>query len=478
MPSLGYTREASTLTRHDGRAAVIIGENLSRIPSAVSEICSRLRRAGWKAWIVGGCTRDLLLGRPVHDWDVATDARPRDVTKLFSHVIPTGVQHGTVTVMLDRVGYEVTTLRGDGVYSDGRHPDSITFVMDLDADLARRDFTVNAIALDPESGVITDPLGGCRDIENRVLRAVGEPARRFSEDGLRLMRAARFCATLGFEIEGDTKVAMAETVEALRNVSSERVRDEILKSMAAPAPSRAFQVMLETSLLGAVLPELLPAVGCHQNRHHEFDVWAHTMKVVDACRPDPILRVAALLHDVGKPATRALSDKTGDYTFYQHEITGAAMTDRIANRLRLSNDDRERVVHWVRHHLVVYDETWTDAAVRRWLARVGTEHVEPVLEIARADAYGKGADPSEPLHRIDLLRARIELLSAQQIALSLRDLAVNGLDLMQVHGLAPGPIVGRTLEHLLDLVIDDPELNVRDKLLSRAGLFLRELRET
>ncbi|MBI5535350.1 MAG: HD domain-containing protein [Deltaproteobacteria bacterium] len=445
---------------------------LARIPPDIHAISEGLGKAGWRSWIVGGCTRDLLLGRPVHDWDVATDARPEDVVKLFRRVIPTGIKHGTVTVMRGSTGYEVTTLRGEGAYSDGRHPDAVTFVDDLKEDLARRDFTVNAIALDPKSGELSDPFDGEGDLRARVLRAVGEPERRFSEDGLRLMRAARFCATLGFEIEPGTLAAMASSVQTLAKVSDERVRDELLKTFLAPKPSRGLEAMRRTGILEVVLPELVAMVGCEQNKWHAYDVWTHTVQVVDACPADPVLRMAALLHDVGKPSVRAMSDKTNDYTFYGHEVVGGRMADKICQRLRLSNEQRDRVVLLVRQHLVVYDDDWTDAAVRRWITRIGAEAVEPVLAIARADALGKGVDAAEQLAILGRLQARVEALAAQGMALSVRDLALDGNDLMREFGLPPGRRIGDTLKQLLEAVIEEPEANTRERLLELARGFL------
>lgn len=450
----------------------LASELLSQVPADVLTVASRLHDAGWRSWIVGGCTRDLLLQRPVHDWDLATDARPDDVIKVFRRVIPTGIQHGTVTVMIGRTGFEVTTLRGEGAYSDGRHPDSVTFVGDLVEDLARRDFTINAIALDPRSGELTDPFGGQDDLQARLIKAVGEPERRFSEDGLRLMRAARFSAVLGFDIEPSTLAAMGTCVETLAKVSMERVRDELLKTLAAPRPSVGLQAMRHTGILAVVLPELLPMVGCEQNHYHAFDVWGHTLAVVDSCRPDPVMRLAALLHDVGKPVVRGVNEKTGDYTFYHHEVTGAKMADGIGSLLKLSNQQRDFVAAVVRHHLVVYDDEWTDGAVRRWIRRVGEELVDPVLALAEADAHGKGVDATDVLASIDKLRERVRVMREAGVALTTRDLAIDGRTVMQECAVASGPIVGRILQHLLDQVIETPELNERGKLIELARQFV------
>ena len=444
----------------------------SRVPPTVQDLCVTLRDAGFRAWVVGGCTRDLLLGRDVHDWDLATDALPEEVSRVFRRVVPTGIQHGTVTVMVGKEGFEVTTLRGDGAYSDGRRPDSVTFVRDLHEDLARRDFTMNAIAFDPLTGTLSDPFDGQSDLGAKLIRAVGDPSERFNEDGLRVMRAARFCSTLAFDIEPGTLLGMAAATDTLRRVSAERIRDELLKTLGGPIPSRGLRAMLDTGVLGVVLPEVLPMVGCEQNRYHAFDVWDHTLACVDACKPDTVLRFAVLLHDVGKPETREHSEKTNDFTFYHHEVAGADTAARIATRLKLSGEERARVVHVVRQHLIPYEDDWSDAAVRRWVRRVDPSRVADVLEVANADAMGKGVDPQSQLELLARLGARVNALAAEGMALSARDLAVDGRDIMSALGLAPGPWVGKVLAHLVELVVDDPSVNEPERLLDHARQYL------
>lgn len=441
---------------------------VASLPPAVLALCEKLRAGGKRGWIVGGSVRDLLRGVPVSDYDIATDARPEEVKKLFAKVIPTGIEHGTVTVLMQGVPYEVTTLRGEGNYTDGRRPDAITFLDDIEDDLARRDFTVNAIALDPASGALIDPWGGQKDLERGVLRAVGDPEARFREDGLRVLRAARFVATLEATLDEATSRAIGQTLETFRKVSPERVREEWLKTMKAKRPSRAFDVMLQTGILGVTCPELAESFGCEQNRYHAFDVWGHAMSCLDACEGDAFLRVSALLHDVGKPRTRAFSDKTSDWTFYEHERVGAEMADGILSRLRFSNQDRERIVHLVRHHLLCYEPTWSDAAVRRWLQRVGTDRVHDLYALARADALGKGKDEADQLAQVELLRARAEKVLAAGDAITVKALVVNGSDLMKELGLSPGRHIGTLLEALLEQVLEEPAVNTREDLLRRA----------
>lgn len=447
---------------------------IDRVPEDVLGICRRLREKGKKGYIVGGCVRDLLRGGAAKDWDITTDARPAEVQRMFRKVIPTGIQHGTVTVVMLGEHYEVTTFRGEGAYSDGRRPDTVEFVDDITADLARRDFTMNAMAIDPVDGHLIDPFGGRKDLEDKVIRAVGDADERFAEDGLRVLRAARFSATLDHTIHPDTERAMgtARSLDTFKKVSAERVRDEWLKAMRAGRPSIAFEAMRRTSILGVTCPEMIESVGCTQNKWHRFDVWGHAMACLDACKPDPILRVAALLHDVGKPRSRAFSDKTSDYTFYEHERIGAEMAEPILARLRFSNEERAKIVALVRHHLICYEPSWSDAAVRRWLRRVTPEIAPDLYEIGFADAAGKGRDASEDIQVIHELRARVEAMLAAGSAIAVKDLAVNGRDLMRDLQLAPGRIIGETLERLLEIVLDDPSANERERLLAEARAFL------
>ena len=431
----------------------------------VLEICKELRNAGERAWVVGGCVRDTLRGQNVNDWDVATTALPEKVQKTFRRVIPTGVDHGTVTVLWKGGAYEITTLRGEGAYSDGRRPDNVDFVEDIDRDLARRDFTVNAIAYDPVDGRLADPFNGLDDMRGKVLRAVGNPNERFREDGLRILRGARFVATLDFELEEDTESAFRGALDTFRKVSPERVREEWLKTMKARTPSRAFEVMRRTGILEVTYPELLEQVGCEQNQWHAYDVWGHTMRVLDESAPDPVERIAALLHDVAKPRTRAKSEKTGDWTFYHHEKVGADMAERWLRDYRFSNQERELVVSLIRHHLICYSSEWTDAAVRRFIKRVGADRVEPLLRLGKADALGKGRHVDEELAALKELRTRIEQSIEEGDALSTQDLAVGGQDVIEHLEGGAGPRVGEILRALLDRVIEDPSLNTRDKLM-------------
>jgi tRNA nucleotidyltransferase (CCA-adding enzyme) len=449
------------------------------VPSEVRELCQTLKQAGHRAWIVGGCVRDELLRADSAanealrgDWDIATSARPEQVTKLFRRVIPTGIAHGTVTVLLKHGQYEVTTLRGETSYSDGRRPDAVYFVDDIKDDLARRDFTVNAIAYDVLEDRLIDPFGGVADLAQRTLRAVGVASERFAEDGLRVLRGARFAATLQLELEPETERAIEPSLGSYRKVSAERIRDEWLKTMKAARPSRAYEIMKNHGILAITAPEMLESVGCEQNKYHAFDVWGHAMACLDAAPATPVLRMAALLHDVGKPRSRAFSDKTNDYTFYEHERIGAEMVEPLLSRLRFSNEERSHISALVRHHLICYDAAWSDGAVRRWIRRVTPELVPDLYLLNEADVRGKGRDCSLDLEALSALKAHVERVLTAGAAFSIRDLAVDGKVLMQELSLKPGPDLGRILKSLLDEVVDDPSKNQREALLERARALL------
>jgi len=442
------------------------------VPPEVLTLCERLRSRDKRAWVVGGCVRDALLQRTVSDWDVATDARPEEMMQIFPRAIPTGLKHGTVTVRSGALQVELTTLRGEGAYSDGRRPDEVTFTDDIAKDLGRRDFTINAIACDPVSGALIDPYDGQKDLDARVLRAVGNPLERFAEDGLRVLRAARFAATLEMELDPETYRAIAPTLETYKKVSAERIRDEWIKAMKARRPSRAFEIMRTTGILSITCPELELGVGMRQNRYHAYDVWRHGMECMDACAGDPILRIAALLHDVGKPGSRAFSEKTGDYTFYDHDRIGAEIADPICVRLRFSNDERVRITSLVRHHLFHYTEEWGDATVRKWIRRVGKDRVEDLYLLNEADVRAKGLDATADLAALETLKAHVRRVLEAGAALTTHDLKIDGNVLMRELSLRPGPLLGRILQHLLELVIADPALNEPDVLLGLARTFL------
>ena len=443
------------------------------VPAFVVDCLQAVRAAGQQGWIVGGAVRDLLRGVVPGEWDVAASGTPDDLMAIFPDAVPTGLRHGTVTVVTEAGTVEVTSLRGEGGYEDGRRPSEVVFDVSLEEDLARRDFTVNAMAWDPLSAdsSAVDPFGGADDLRSGVLRAVGEPLDRFREDGLRALRGARFVATLGLTPEPRTAEALGSPVagETLARVAWERRFDEMNKMLAAPRPSSGLRLLQETGLLVQVIPELLDAVGCTQNRWHAYDVWNHTLAVVDAAdvaaEGDQTIRWAALLHDVGKPASRKMG-KGGEPTFHGHERIGAPLAEAILERMRTSTALRRRVGRLVRHHLIAYHDGWSDAAVRRFVVRVGPDLVDDLLRLARADALGKGRPVDTELALLQELAQRVAHAREQHDAFSVRDLAVSGRDVMAATGLGAGPEVGAALRRLLDHVIARPEDNQRDTLLA------------
>lgn len=406
----------------------------------------------------------MLLGRPVADWDVSSNATPDDVMGLFTKTVPTGKAHGTVTVLTEAGAVEVTTFRREGPYADSRHPDRVEYIKGVEEDLSRRDFTINSMAHDPLDGRFIDPFGGRLDIADRIIRAVGDPLERFSEDALRPLRAIRLAAVLGFDIEGRTFEAIEALKEKISLVAAERVRDELLKVLKADRPSAAFELMRRTSLLGHVLPELDEAVGVPQNRHHAYDVYFHSLMTCDAASKEkPLVRLAALLHDVGKPATR--EEIGGDATFYNHECVGAEMADLVLRRLRFPRADREHVVRLVRNHMFNYTDEWSDGALRRFVRRVGEENLADLFDLRIADRLGNGLKQGFPVN-VEEMRQRIESLLQKAHAFKILDLEVDGSDVIRELGVEPGPRVGEVLRGLLEAVLEDPSLNSREKLLA------------
>lgn len=406
--------------------------------------------------------RDLLLGRKPLDWDVATLARPEEVCAEFEKVIPTGIAHGTVTVLNRGMPVEVTTFRGEGAYSDGRHPDRVVFLESLEEDLRRRDFTINAIAYDIARKTLVDPFGGQRDLTRRVVRAVGNPMDRFSEDGLRPLRAVRFASILGFSIEKKTHKAIRECLSVFRKVAPERVREELLKMLAGPRPERGIELLRSSGLLIEILPELLSGLGFTQNRFHRHDVYWHALNCLKNSRGDSVFRLAVLLHDIGKVKTAAGPE--GMRTFYNHEKVSAQEADAVLARLRFSNDDRRRVSALIENHMVHYEPAWSDGAIRRLIRRIGQENLGDAFRMQEADVLGRGRLVRQGLSNLRRLKARIRRVLRQDAAMKITDLAIDGTDVMRLLQIGPGPRVGEVLTALLEHVLDVPKDNTRRKL--------------
>lgn len=433
---------------------------------------------GFKAYLVGGAVRDMLLGKRPKDFDIATNATPEQVTRIFRRVIPTGIAHGTVTVHFAKKQIEVTTFRSESNYSDARHPDKVEYKSDIKSDLARRDFTINAIALNLATGQLLDPFEGQKDIKNKIIKAVGNPHMRFLEDGLRPIRALRFCCQLDFAIQKDTFCAIKQKIvlQKIALVSKERFRDELLKMLECKTPSVSLKLMQECGILKIFMPELEACVGCTQldsRKYHNLDVFCHCLKACDAApQQKPLVRLAALLHDTGKVATRQESYKEGllIVSFHGHEAFSVEYAKALMTRLHFSNYQIQGVCHLIQNHMIHYESTWSNAAVRRFLAKVGKENIDDLLDLFMADAMGKDGitvPPKQKSKLLEELKKRVQEQQQKQVALSIKDLAISGKDLLQA-GIKAGPKMGQILQKMLEVVLDAPYLNTKEKLLEMA----------
>ncbi|MBQ7158728.1 MAG: HD domain-containing protein [Treponema sp.] len=457
--------------------------NRVKIPSELKKMNEIFSSHGFEAYLVGGAVRDMLLGKPASDWDVTTNAKPEDVMRIFHKVIPTGIAHGTVTVHFMKKEIEVTTYRTEAGYSDGRHPDSVSFAATLEDDLSRRDFTMNAIAASLFDGAIVDPFDGRGDIKKKLIRTVGKPHDRFLEDGLRPIRALRFSSQLDFVIEKDTYSAIFEesVQEKIHSISVERFRDEFCKVLQSAVPSVGLRRMEETKVLAYFIPELTAGRGVIQRDSrdfHEFDVLDHNLYACDgAPRENLIVRIAALFHDVGKTYMRTVEKKEIDgqvfelIHFHGHETKSAEIAREALVRLKFSNAQIDQICHLIKHHMFFFEPNWSDAAVRRFVVRVGLENIDNLFLLRYADIYGMHRVPvvanSETVRNLNELRDRIVRVEAEKSARSLKDLAVNGKDLMAL-GIPAGKQIGRILNELFQCVLDDPAMNEREKLLTVA----------
>ena len=437
---------------------------MAKIPEFVKNLLCTLESAGHQAWCVGGCVRDLRLGRTPVDWDVTSSALPEETMALFGErAVPTGLKHGTVTVRTEDQPVEVTTFRKDGAYRDHRRPETVTFTDSLEEDLRRRDFTVNAMALDLR-GTFRDPFGGLGDLERGILRCVGEPERRFHEDALRILRGLRFSACLGFVLEEKTASAIREKKDLLRNIAPERVWAEFSRLLTGRWADEVLRTYPEVA--GVFWPELLPMIGFDQRtRHHCYDVWEHTLHALAAVEPDVVLRCTMLLHDVGKPEMFTLDDR-GHGHFKSHPARSAALTEDMLRRLRVDNATRETVVRLVEWH--DRNIPRTDQGLRRALRDLGEADLRRLLAVKRADNQAQAHQ--DLLGEIDKAEAILDRLLAEGACVSLGQLAVRGGDLTAL-GLR-GPAIGRMLDLLLDRVVDGDVPNEREILLKTAAGLL------
>lgn len=439
------------------------------LPLPVGKAIRMLNDARYEAYIVGGCVRDFLMHRQPKDFDITTSALPQQVQKVFEgyRTIETGLQHGTVTVLVDGMPLEITTFRMDAGYSDHRHPDSVCFTPSLKQDLARRDFTMNAIAYNDQQGLI-DPFGGEKDIALRLIRCVGDARKRFEEDALRIMRAMRFASTLGFAIEPKTRVAAFETVMLMEHVSQERITAELMKLLMG---EDVLTVLMELSqLIFAILPELEPMYGFQQHTpYHRYDVWEHTCRVVSFVPAEPALRLAALLHDSGKPSHFSM-DEQGVGHFYGHAVDSERIATEVTSRLKLDHATTDLVIRLVRSHDTRIEET--EKAVRRALNKFGAALLRDLIALMRADNLAQDLAYHDQQAHYDRLSALIDQVLQQKQCFSLSMLEVSGGDLITL-GFAPGKQLGQALQTLLDAVIEGTLQNKKSTLIVYAKLLLK-----
>lgn len=434
-----------------------------RIPPGAAKILRVLENHGYEAFVVGGCVRDSLLGRNPNDWDITTSALPLQVKALFRRTIDTGLKHGTVTILMDGEPYEVTTYRVDGEYLDGRHPSQVTFTASLQEDLQRRDFTINAMAYSEKMG-LQDFFGGLSDLEKGLIRAVGDPAKRFGEDALRIMRAVRFAAQLGYQVEADTVKAMKDLAPTLSRISAERIAAELEKLLVSPHPEK-LRMAYECGITAVILPEFDRCMETTQNNpHHKYSVGEHTIVAVGNARPDRILRFAMLLHDFGKPSCKTTDDQGIDH-FYGHQEVSAQMANDILRRLKSDNDTRRSVTKLVRYHDLACG--LTGKSIRKAISLIGEDLFPLYLEVKDADTRAQSdfrfREKMDHLEQVRLLYSKI---LEERDCLSLKDLAVNGKDLIEA-GMKPGKEIGEVLGEMLEDVLMEPSHNTRDYLMER-----------
>ncbi len=433
------------------------------LPEKVNQIIHKLQANGYEAYAVGGCVRDSLLGRQPEDWDITTSALPEETKALFSHTFDTGIEHGTVTVLLDKDSFEVTTYRIDGKYEDSRHPKEVTFTRSLTEDLLRRDFTINAMAYNDDSGII-DKFGGFKDLADHRIRCVGKAEERFSEDALRILRGVRFAAQLNFDIDPATKVGMRKLAPTLANISAERIQVELVKMLCGKNPERLREAY-ELGITKVFLPEFDKMMETSQeNPHHMYSVGDHTIHAICNVPADKVLRLTMLLHDVGKPGMKTM-DQDGIAHFPAHPLLGAHMAREIMHRLKFDNDTLKKVTRLVEVH--DYRMPATPKNVRRAMNEIGEDLFPYYIQVRRADALAQSDyKRQEKLETIGQIEAIYKETLALGHCVSLKDLAVTGSDLIAA-GMTPGKEIGETLRRLLDLVIEEPELNTKEELLKR-----------
>ena len=429
------------------------------IPGFVKNIIERLSSSGYPAYVVGGAVRDMCLRRSIADWDVVTSAPPDRIKSIFRNIRHFSIKHETITLVDSSGHHEVITFRGS------KHEG-----LSIEEDLGHRDFTINAMAYVPDTGAVLDPYGGERDATQKLIRATGDPADRFREDPIRLLRAVRLATELGFQIEKGTRATISRLAGQLTSVAEERVREELMKILMSLKPSTGFNLMKKTGLLKQVLPELLEGYLKRQNAYHRYTIYKHIMETVDGVEPEPVLRWTALLHDIAKPRVREKVD--GIYRFWGHEEASAKLAREIMGRLKFSGEMITRVTHIISHHMIGYETGWGDGAVRRLISRVGPENIGDLFAFRRADLLAHGVE-DERLILLSELEGRVEEIMQAPPVIGPHDLAIDGRKVMEILGVPQGPEVGKALKRLLDKVMDQPELNSEEGLVA----VLEEMKE-
>lgn len=433
------------------------------LPPQVHTALDRLAAAGWEAYVVGGAVRDALRGCPAGDWDITTNAEPAQVERVFAgeRLIETGLRHGTVTVLLDDLPLEITTYRVDGDYTDHRRPDAVRFTRSLREDLMRRDFTMNALAYNPRTGLV-DICGGAEDIARGVVRCVGEPDRRFQEDGLRILRALRFASVLGFQIAPETAAAIHRNAALLQYLAAERVQSELTKLLCGQNVGAVLREFAD--VLAVPIPELTPMFGFAQhNPHHDKDVWDHTIAVIESITPEPVLRWAALLHDIGKPSCFSLAED-GIGHFFGHSDQSTSMAESILSRLRFDNASKEQIVRLVRYHDMPI--TADRKPIKRLLSKHGEDATRQLIELHKADTLGQSAICRHRIAIFEEVSQMINEILQEESCFTLKDLAANGHDMMTLG--FQGPTIGRVLQECLDAVLDEQIPNEHEALMTFA----------
>jgi tRNA nucleotidyltransferase (CCA-adding enzyme) len=432
-----------------------------KIPESVMAVLARLKERGFEAFLVGGCVRDMVRGATPKDYDVATSALPQEVQHSFSKTIPTGIEHGTVTVLWKGMHVEVTTFRSEGEYLDARRPSSVAFHTDIREDLSRRDFTINAMAYDPTTSALVDPFGGRDDLKAKLIRCVGTPQERFGEDGLRALRAVRFASVLGFSLDGPTEAAIPATLPSFRKIAHERIREEFTKLLLSDRPVFGVQLLERTGLLGTFLPEVQSTKGQPQDATYPGDVFEHLLATLEVTPPVLEVRLAALLHDLAKPRC-AQPDGEG-VRFDGHERMGEQLVREVMIRLKFPSKTTETVGLFVREHVFDEGARWTDGGLRRFVARLGEGHLEPFFTFLEANRSTR-TDGERRRSQLRQVRERLTHLLEQRPPLNSKALALNGNQIMRILGVGPSPTVGEATRFLMEQVLDDPSLNSAEGL--------------